>query len=296
MLTLPTFSIITPSFRQLHWLRLCAASVADQGSVEHEHIVQDAGTGPELELWAQTVPNLSLYVEKDQGMYDAVNRGLKRARGTICSYLNCDEQLLSNALGQVAAFFDKNPEIDVLFGDSILISEGGEPLSYRRTVVPILSYVEHVQLNAPTCATFFRRSIIDRGLLFNPHWRAIGDQVWIGDLIRAGVRMATLRKPLAVFTFTGENLGATAISKQESARHRSSVPRATDLRTTVEVIWHRVRKSFAGAYWPRQVDIEIYTLESPSARRRQSARVGFSWPRYASERSTSSTRTSHEKI
>ena len=121
------FSIITPSFRQLAWLRLCAASVADQPSVEHEHIVQDAGTGPELENWAKTVPKLSLHVEKDDGMYDAVNRGLKRAQGTICSYLNCDEQLLPNVLGQVAAFFEKNPEIDVLFGDAIRPSRSEKP-------------------------------------------------------------------------------------------------------------------------------------------------------------------------
>ena len=271
-------SIITPSFRQPDWLRLCAASIADQEGVQYEHIVQDAGTSPDLETWAQTVPNLSLYVEKDDGMYDAVNRGLKRAHGTICSYLNCDEQLLPNALGQVAAFFDKNPEIDVLFGDSILISKDGEPLSYRRTVVPILSYVKQVQLNAPTCATFFRRSIIDRGLLFDPHWRAIGDQVWIEGLIRAGVRMATLRKPLAIFTFTGENLSSTAVSQQEGARRRSSLPRATGLRKTVAVIWHRVRKLFAGAYRSRKIEVEIYTQESPFTRQRKQARVGFGWP------------------
>src|SRR5207244_13532596 len=121
----------------------------------------------------------------------------------------------------------------------------------RRTVVPILSYVEHVQLNAPTCATFFRRSIIDRGLLFDPRWKVIGDQVWIEDLIRAGVRMATLRRPLAVFTFTGENLSFT--SRKETARHRNMLPGATGLRRTVAVIWHRLRKLFAGAYWRRQV-------------------------------------------
>ena len=37
------FSIITPSFRSSNWLKLCIASVADQ-EVEHEHIVQDAGS------------------------------------------------------------------------------------------------------------------------------------------------------------------------------------------------------------------------------------------------------------
>jgi len=66
-------SIVTPSFRQLPWLKLCAASISDQAGVEFEHIVQDAGSGPELEAWAATQPQLRLVTEKDQGMYDAVN-------------------------------------------------------------------------------------------------------------------------------------------------------------------------------------------------------------------------------
>jgi glycosyltransferase involved in cell wall biosynthesis len=36
------FSIVTPSFRNSDWLKLCVASVADQAGVEVEHIVQDA--------------------------------------------------------------------------------------------------------------------------------------------------------------------------------------------------------------------------------------------------------------
>ena len=72
------FSIVTPSFRQLPWLKRCVRSVADQG-VNVEHIVQDAGTGPELESWAQTEQGVKLYVEPDSGMYQALNRGLARA-------------------------------------------------------------------------------------------------------------------------------------------------------------------------------------------------------------------------
>jgi len=37
-----TFSIITPSFRNADWLKLCIASVADQTEVTREHIVQDS--------------------------------------------------------------------------------------------------------------------------------------------------------------------------------------------------------------------------------------------------------------
>ena len=73
------FSIVTPSFRQLAWLKRAVRSVADQQGVEVEHIIQDAGTGPELEEWVRTHSTAQLFVEKDHGMYDAVNRGLARA-------------------------------------------------------------------------------------------------------------------------------------------------------------------------------------------------------------------------
>ena len=44
----------------------------------------------------------SAFIEKDGGMYDAVNRGYRRAQGDILAYLNCDEQYLPGALKTVA--------------------------------------------------------------------------------------------------------------------------------------------------------------------------------------------------
>jgi len=121
----PQFSIITPSFRQFEWLKLCAASIADQEGVTFEHIIQDAGTGPELEAWAVGQPGLRLYVEGDSGMYDAVNRGLRRARGEILAYLNCDEQYLPGALKAVHDYFARNPLIDAVLSDTVVTDSTG---------------------------------------------------------------------------------------------------------------------------------------------------------------------------
>src|SRR6266850_2124698 len=74
------FSIVTPSYRSSAWLRLCVASVADQ-AVESEHIVQDAGSDDGTLDWAQKDGRVKMFMEKDLGMYDAVNRGLRRASG-----------------------------------------------------------------------------------------------------------------------------------------------------------------------------------------------------------------------
>ncbi len=71
------FPSITPSYKQLPWLKLCAASVADQKGVSVEHIIQDAQSGPELEEWVRENTKAQLFVECDSGMYDAINRGVR---------------------------------------------------------------------------------------------------------------------------------------------------------------------------------------------------------------------------
>jgi glycosyltransferase involved in cell wall biosynthesis len=98
------FSIVTPSFRNSSWLKLCIASVADQQGVELEHIVQDSCSDDGTQDWLPQDKRVKAFIEKDGGMYDAVNRGYRRATGDILAYLNCDEQYLPGALKAVADF------------------------------------------------------------------------------------------------------------------------------------------------------------------------------------------------
>jgi glycosyltransferase involved in cell wall biosynthesis len=270
-------SIVTPSYNQLDYLKLCAASVADQVGVEFEHIVQHTGNPDDLKDWVKSWKKMRLFLETDTGMYDAINRGLRRATGDICSYLNCDEQYLPGTLGKVAHFFETHPNVDVLFGDVILINQHGRPLSYRRAILPTLDHVQLVHLNTPTCATFFRRNLLDRGFYFDPKWKVIGDAVWMENLLKNKVMMATTREPLAVFTFTGKNLGATARSNLETLERQGSA-RRNRFKRLVAVVLHRLRKALAGAYRRRYLDIELYTTDAPNKRQRRSGYVGFGWP------------------
>jgi len=96
------FSIVTPSFRNSTWLKLCIASVADQQGVELEHIVQDSCSDDGTQDWLPRDPRVKAFIEKDAGMYDAVNRGFRRAAGDILAYLNCDEQYLPGGLATIA--------------------------------------------------------------------------------------------------------------------------------------------------------------------------------------------------
>ena len=273
------FTAITPSYQSSSWLRLCAASVADQEKIESEHIIQDNESDDGTLDWLVNDKRVRAFVEKDRGMYDALNRGLRRARGAVLGWLNCDEQYLPGTLAAVCGFFKRHPSVDVLFGDAILVNENGAALSYRRVVQPRRSHTRLVHLGTMSCATFFRRWIVDEGILFDSHWRAIGDAVWMDALFQRGVRMACLPEPLAVFTFTGSNLGATERSREEAVAWSLRGDAPPGWKRPPAVLMHWLRKALAGAYRRRTLDYEIYTQQSPAKRIRfHAGGLGFGWP------------------
>ncbi len=257
------FSVVTPSYNQLHWLKLCAASVADQrsDSIEVEHIVQDGGSGEALLAWGQAQSGLRFFSAADAGMYDAINNGLLKSTGDICSYLNCDEQYLPGALATVGKFFQENEGIDIVGADIIVVDDAGNAKSYRRAVLPMRLDRWHVP-SVATAALFFRRRIVDEGLLLPGDYRIVGDAVWIDRLLSLNKSFAVLPIPLAVFGITGANLSRDPRVTAELSRWRG----LTNGRQNILVLeaaaklFFRLRKLFAGAYQPRTIDYEIYTF------------------------------------
>jgi glycosyltransferase involved in cell wall biosynthesis len=286
-----TCSVVTPSFNQLDWLELCIASVADQRDVGFvEHIVCDGGSDGIEEFEKRILskfPDSARYrlvfiVGPDSGMYDAINKGLRRAEGDICSYLNCDEQLLPGSLSAVQEYLNLHQETEVLFGDTIVVGPDGEPLCYWRPYVPSLKHLACATLNTLSCSTFFRRNLVEAGHFFEPQWKAVGDLRWIRGLLEERRAMACLPRPLAAFTFLGDNLGAGAKAREEFEASRQS----TDgpgrwLRRGL----HGLRKLFSGAYVRRKVTYDLFSFSDPTRRRRFSSEsLGWTWPGLAKSR------------
>ena len=300
------FSIITPSFNQLDWLRLCIASVRDQvplpapssplqSTLCLEHIIQDAGTpgiedlarefGAEFHRNGQLVfeanpsairhplsaierkADLKIFSEPDSGMYDAVNRGLTRATGDLCAYLNSDDQYLPGTLATVAEFFKKHPSTEILFGDTIIVDSSGNYLCTRMVTVPRAWHAQVHTLSIFTAATFFRRSLVtEKKILFRPEWKIIGDAVWIVDHLRAGTRMALLRKPCAAATETGENLILSDKTKSETGRFHSQAPMLAKALKPALILQHRIKRLIRGSYFPSREPYAIYTKNSHDRR------------------------------
>ena len=246
--------IVTPSYNQFEWLRLCCASVADQArnSFEVHHHIQDAcstdGTVQFLTEYCTRQPlidnyHLTFCSEVDEGMYDAINRGWERAPedADIIAHLNCDEQYLPGALEKAVRCFTEHPRSDVVFANMIVIDGNGEYICHRRPLPPLPI---HSRLFIPgfTCTTFQRRSVFfDKECRFDTSWKNLGDMVWNLSLIEKGCRFRMLNEYTSLFADTGDNLNLAESGAKERKRYYDMVPRWMKLVRPVMFFHKRIR-------------------------------------------------------
>jgi glycosyltransferase involved in cell wall biosynthesis len=291
-------SIVTPSLNQLDWLELCIASVADQfvahqraecQSVCIEHIVCDAGSSGIVEFQQRMLARfpqktdyrLDFLVAPDGGMYDAINKGLARSSGEVCAYLNCDEQYLVGALPFVAEWLSARPWVDIGFGDIVVTSECGDYICDRTAVLPEKWHtMTSGNLSVFSAGTFFRRSsVVERKILFDPQWKMVGDAAWILKLLDARVRMGCMKRILASFTYSKENLSQQKRAREERLRLRSAAPLLPRILSPLTVALSRFRRMFAGGYSLAPHAYEIYTRKNALARTRFNVpRPSHRWP------------------
>jgi len=260
------FSIVTPSFRNSEWLKLCVASVADQSGCQFEHLVQDSCSDDGTQDWLPHDRRVKVFIEKDAGMYDAVNRGYHRATGDVFAHLNCDEQYLPGALAAVQGFFERNPQIEVLLAGSIVTDGGGQYLCHRHALVPDPLQI-WFRFPVLTSSIFLRRKVIhERGLFFNPRWRDLGDFHWMLALMHNRVPMAAVNEFTSVFADTGDNMNLKPNAIREKAETDAMIPGWNKALKPLLILNHRLRRLWAGHFCLKPTSYSIYTRASPDRR------------------------------
>jgi glycosyltransferase involved in cell wall biosynthesis len=132
----PVVTVITVVFNGEQFIERTLRSVQAQRGVALEHLIIDGASKDGTMTIIDRMKNASTVVvsERDSGIYDAMNKGLARARGTFIIFMNAgdefaDELALSRAI-------DGNVNADFIYGNTLVVDDKGAVLGDRRLSPP----------------------------------------------------------------------------------------------------------------------------------------------------------------
>jgi len=125
----PLVSIIIPSFNQGKYIRETIDSIISQDYRPIEALILDGGSTDDtlsvLESF-ENIPELKWWSESDNGVTDAVNKGLRRAKGEIFAIQSSDDVYLPGAFSEVVEFIGKHSDVALVYGDVELMNEDSQ--------------------------------------------------------------------------------------------------------------------------------------------------------------------------
>jgi glycosyltransferase involved in cell wall biosynthesis len=181
------FGVVTPVLNGEAFLQQTLESIWTQVSddVEIDHVLVDGGsTDRTLEI-AADYPTRVLRSEDDQGMYDAVNKGLAAVDGQIVGYINADDEIAPGAVAAIVDGFRREPLAGWLCGKVEYIGPEGEVLGRMQPVrVSLASYAGIGWSTIPQQTVWARREFFDAIGPFDLAFRNCGDYDWYARALR----------------------------------------------------------------------------------------------------------------
>lgn len=201
----PLISIVTVVFNGEHFIGKTLTSLKNQNFDDYEYIVVDGGSIDNTlkAIEASGVNVTQLISEKDNGIYDAMNKAIALASGEWIAFLNAGDQFVDNVLSTSAKIL-REPAIDILYGDVFIDKDGLLELDEARDI----SLLNH---DLPFChqSTFVRSGILKQ-LRFSDNYKICADYDFFLRAAKSGARFKKVNFPIAIFEYGGISSGLSS--------------------------------------------------------------------------------------
>ncbi|MFN0030706.1 MAG: glycosyltransferase family 2 protein [Flavobacteriales bacterium] len=243
----PLISIITVTWNAEHLVGRTMQSIAEQTYISIEHILVDGQSNDNTV--AEVIKfglNSKIICEKDNGIYDAMNKGLKAAKGEYVIFMNAGDSFFDKQT--LARCINKGANADVYYGNTAVVNQNGETLADRRLAPP--ENLDWRSLRYGMCVS--HQSIVAKRVLcpqYDTRYKISADIDWTIRLLKAARLVVNVQGYVSKFLEGGTSAKRRRLGLRERWRIMAvhyGVP-ATILNhayIAFRFVWHRItRKS-----------------------------------------------------
>lgn len=175
----PLFSIITITFNAQNELQPTLDSVKAQTFTDYEYLVIDGASKDNTVVMAReaNIPNTTIISEPDKGLYDAMNKGVRKAKGEYLIFLNAGDSFAANNILELIAETAKSTDADIIYGNTDLVNDERVKLGARHLSPPAELTFKSFSNGMLVCHQAFvaKRSIVGE---YDMQYRFSADYKW----------------------------------------------------------------------------------------------------------------------
>lgn len=186
-------TVITVVYNCKDYIESCIESIINQNEIDLiQYIIVDGGsTDGTLDIISKYKKYIDILItEPDNGIYDAMNKGLELASGEFVSFLNADDMYIQNVLSDIMNIIVENPSLDVITAKVNMVNRETLVIEEKRKS-SINKLFLGMTLNHP--ATFFRTDI-HKCYLYNLDYKIAADYDVLLRMRKDNVKFKVLDK------------------------------------------------------------------------------------------------------
>ncbi len=215
----PLISIVTVCYNSADTIARTLDSLRSQSDKRFESIVIDGGsTDATPDIVTQYGDVVTYFVsETDRGIYDAMNKGIRQAKGDYIAFLNSDDAYLDQTIAKVIGKIESSSS-DVVYGNLIKERVFGNEV-FTRVEKPVLENMEKT-MSIFHPATFAKKELFDMHGGFDTRFKLAADYQWLLKVYLANSRFEYVDESLALFSVGGAS-NFSCESYREAAQFQS---------------------------------------------------------------------------
>ncbi len=190
-------SIITVSYNSVKTIEQTIQSVLRQSYKNIEYIIIDgASTDGTQQVIEKYIGYLEYYIsEEDNGLYYAMNKGIKKATGNIIGIINSDDWYADDSIQNIVQCFELNQDVDLVYGKVVIVNE------YDQKKINVPQPLDNIRWTLPIDhpSVFVKKSIYEKYGVFDTQYRIASDRELLLRFYLNNVRFVYIDKIITYF-------------------------------------------------------------------------------------------------